>query len=36
MKEQLYQQMMERAMVRQEESFLRELRRDAIITRKEL
>lgn len=35
-KEQLYQQMMERAMVRQEETFLRELRRDAIITRKEL
>lgn len=35
-KDQLYQQMMERAMVRQEEQFLRELRRDAIITRKEL
>jgi peptidyl-prolyl cis-trans isomerase SurA len=35
-KEQLYRQMMERAMVRQEENFLRELRRDAIITRKEL
>ena len=35
-KEQLYQQMLERAMVRQEETFLRELRREAIITRKEL
>lgn len=35
-KDQLYRQMMERAMVRQEENFLRELRRDAIITRKEL
>lgn len=35
-KEQLYQQMLERAMVQQEETFLSELRREAIITRKEL
>jgi len=35
-KDQLYQQMMERAMVRQEETFLRELRAEAIIARKEL